>query len=207
MRRAETDQQALARGGRRRGDWGLRCGRRDDWSRPIRKPPFATSNSWDEFATVSAEVMISAPATREGEDKGSGPSPNEAAFWGTMMNRYVHYISSSPSPCRCCSVKLSPSTFSSQGEGRPISVQAIDTCQWICKTYKAMVNSLRLRSFLCLASRRAAERLEGKHFALLAPPCGILMECYFSAFVGIIKRAMAVAARNSTILVAFKVIS
>lgn len=42
----------------------------------------------DEFAQVSAEILISAPTQREGEDKGSGPSKEEKTFWQEMMDRY-----------------------------------------------------------------------------------------------------------------------
>jgi len=42
----------------------------------------------DEFARVTAEVLISGPANREGEDKGSGPSAQEKEFWQSMMDRY-----------------------------------------------------------------------------------------------------------------------
>jgi len=42
----------------------------------------------DEFGMVSTEVLISAPSMPEGEDKGSGPSPTERAFWQEMMDRF-----------------------------------------------------------------------------------------------------------------------
>lgn len=42
----------------------------------------------DEFGMVSTEVLISAPSVREGEDKGSGPSQTEKAFWQEMMDRF-----------------------------------------------------------------------------------------------------------------------
>ena len=42
----------------------------------------------DEFGLVSAEVLISAPAVREGEDKGVEPSQTEKTFWQKMMDRY-----------------------------------------------------------------------------------------------------------------------
>jgi len=42
----------------------------------------------DEFGIVSTEVLISAPSVHEGEDKGSGPSHTEKAFWKEMMDRY-----------------------------------------------------------------------------------------------------------------------
>ena len=42
----------------------------------------------DEFGMVSTEVLISSPSLPEGEDKGSGPSQTEKAFWKEMMDRY-----------------------------------------------------------------------------------------------------------------------
>jgi type I restriction enzyme R subunit len=42
----------------------------------------------DEFAMVSNEVLISAPAEREGEGVGGEPSQTEKAFWKEMMDRY-----------------------------------------------------------------------------------------------------------------------
>jgi type I restriction enzyme R subunit len=42
----------------------------------------------DEFAMVSNEVLISAPAEREGESIGGEPSEIEKAFWKEMMDRY-----------------------------------------------------------------------------------------------------------------------
>lgn len=43
---------------------------------------------FDEFGQVSAEVLISAPSVREGEDSEAGPSQEEKAFWQGMMDRY-----------------------------------------------------------------------------------------------------------------------
>ncbi|MBW1728163.1 MAG: type I restriction endonuclease subunit R, partial [Deltaproteobacteria bacterium] len=42
----------------------------------------------DEFGLVSTEVLISAPVSREGEDKETGPSETENSFWQMMMDRY-----------------------------------------------------------------------------------------------------------------------
>ncbi len=42
----------------------------------------------DEFGQVTAEILISAPTEREGEDKGSRASKEETAFWQEMMDRY-----------------------------------------------------------------------------------------------------------------------
>jgi len=42
----------------------------------------------DEFGQVSAEVLISAPNNREGEDRRRGPSKEENSFWQSMMDRY-----------------------------------------------------------------------------------------------------------------------
>lgn len=42
----------------------------------------------DEYGLVTTEVLISAPNTREGDDKESGPSQEEKKFWNGMMDRY-----------------------------------------------------------------------------------------------------------------------
>jgi type I restriction enzyme R subunit len=42
----------------------------------------------DSFGQVASEVLISAPAAREGEDKQSGPSAEEKRFWKAMMDRF-----------------------------------------------------------------------------------------------------------------------
>ncbi|MCP4579093.1 MAG: type I restriction endonuclease subunit R, partial [Deltaproteobacteria bacterium] len=42
----------------------------------------------DSFDLVTSEVLFSAPADREGEDKGASPSETESAFWQNMMDRY-----------------------------------------------------------------------------------------------------------------------
>ncbi len=43
----------------------------------------------DEFGKVSSEVLISPPSEREGDEATSaGPTPEEEAFWQTMMDRY-----------------------------------------------------------------------------------------------------------------------
>jgi len=42
----------------------------------------------DEFGLVSAEVLISAPATHEGEGNGAEPSQKQKDFWQGMMDRY-----------------------------------------------------------------------------------------------------------------------
>jgi len=42
----------------------------------------------DEFGQVSAEILMSPPTQREGEDKGTGPSREEQEFWDAMMDRY-----------------------------------------------------------------------------------------------------------------------
>lgn len=42
----------------------------------------------NEFDMVSIEVLISAPAEREGEGGGGEPSQTEKAFWQVMMDRY-----------------------------------------------------------------------------------------------------------------------
>ena len=42
----------------------------------------------NEFDMVSTEVLISAPAEREGEGRGGEPSQTEKAFWQVMMDRY-----------------------------------------------------------------------------------------------------------------------
>lgn len=42
----------------------------------------------DEFDLVSAEVLISAPSTREGEGNGTEPSQKQKSFWQGMMDRY-----------------------------------------------------------------------------------------------------------------------
>lgn len=42
----------------------------------------------NEFDMVSTEVLISAPAEREGEGRGDEPSQTEKAFWQEMMDRY-----------------------------------------------------------------------------------------------------------------------
>jgi type I restriction enzyme R subunit len=42
----------------------------------------------DGFGLVASEVLISAPDTREGEDRPNGPSPAENNFWQAMMDRF-----------------------------------------------------------------------------------------------------------------------
>ena len=42
----------------------------------------------DEFGSVATEVLISAPAVREGDERYIGPSQTEKAFWRSMMDRY-----------------------------------------------------------------------------------------------------------------------
>ena len=42
----------------------------------------------DEFGRVSTEVIISAPAAREGEDRQDGPSQAQKDFWQAMMDRF-----------------------------------------------------------------------------------------------------------------------
>ncbi len=42
----------------------------------------------DRFGLVVSEVLISAPAAREGEDRQRGPSAREKAFWQMMMARF-----------------------------------------------------------------------------------------------------------------------
>ncbi|MDD2236112.1 MAG: DUF3387 domain-containing protein, partial [Kiritimatiellae bacterium] len=43
---------------------------------------------FDEFGQVQTEVLISAPQESEGENKTKTPSPEEKAFWQSMMDRY-----------------------------------------------------------------------------------------------------------------------
>ncbi|MGD9368725.1 MAG: HsdR family type I site-specific deoxyribonuclease, partial [Desulfobacteraceae bacterium] len=42
----------------------------------------------DSFGQVNSEVLISAPAMREGEDKPNGPTVEEKQFWQAMMDRF-----------------------------------------------------------------------------------------------------------------------
>jgi type I restriction enzyme, R subunit len=42
----------------------------------------------DGFDLVTSEVLISAPTTREGEERRSGPSAKEKDFWQAMMDRF-----------------------------------------------------------------------------------------------------------------------
>lgn len=42
----------------------------------------------DEFGRISAEILISAPTQREGEDQGHEASDEEKIFWQAMMDRY-----------------------------------------------------------------------------------------------------------------------
>jgi type I restriction enzyme R subunit len=42
----------------------------------------------DEFGRVVSEVLISAPAVPEGEDRQRGPSEEQKAFWQAMMDRF-----------------------------------------------------------------------------------------------------------------------
>ncbi len=42
----------------------------------------------DDFGLVVSEVLISAPAAREGEDRANEPSLNEKVFWRAMMDRF-----------------------------------------------------------------------------------------------------------------------
>jgi type I restriction enzyme R subunit len=42
----------------------------------------------DEFGMVKSEVLVSGPAVREGEDKGTEASEDEKVFWKAMMDRY-----------------------------------------------------------------------------------------------------------------------
>jgi type I restriction enzyme R subunit len=42
----------------------------------------------DSFGQVDSEVLISAPAAREGEDTQNGPSAEEKKFWKAMMDRF-----------------------------------------------------------------------------------------------------------------------
>ena len=42
----------------------------------------------DSYGMVNTEVLISSPNIREGDDKNSGPSESEKAFWKAMMDRY-----------------------------------------------------------------------------------------------------------------------
>ena len=55
---------------------------------PDKKTSLKYKQFMDEFGMVSTEVLISSPSLREGEDKGSGPSQTEKAFWKEMMDRY-----------------------------------------------------------------------------------------------------------------------
>ena len=43
---------------------------------------------FDEFGEVTAEVLISAPSVREGDEDSAGPSAEEEAFWDATMERY-----------------------------------------------------------------------------------------------------------------------
>ncbi|MBL0713783.1 MAG: type I restriction endonuclease subunit R [Desulfosarcina sp.] len=55
---------------------------------PDKETALQYKQSMNEFNMVSAEVLISAPSMREGEDKKSEPSGTQKAFWQEMMDRY-----------------------------------------------------------------------------------------------------------------------
>ena len=55
---------------------------------PSKETALQYKHFMDDFDMVTSEVLISAPADREGEDKGVGPSETESAFWQDMMDRY-----------------------------------------------------------------------------------------------------------------------
>ncbi len=55
---------------------------------PNKATALAYKRYFDEFGRVTSEVLISAPAAREGEDDAAEASAEERAFWESMMARY-----------------------------------------------------------------------------------------------------------------------
>jgi type I restriction enzyme, R subunit len=63
-------------------------GRKGQLVAPDKETALRYKSFLDGFGRVASEVLISAPGTREGDDRLNGPTPEENNFWQAMMDRF-----------------------------------------------------------------------------------------------------------------------